>query len=66
MPNSTDLRRQAARCLRIAASFEDQSVAAALTAMADEFSAKADEIDPTLESKREASADGGRAGGASR
>jgi len=65
MPSSTDLRRQAARCLRIAATFKDQSVVAALIAMADEFSAKADEIDPTLELKREASADGGRAGGAS-
>jgi hypothetical protein len=48
MPSSTDLRRQAARCLRIAASFQDQSVVAALIAMADEFSAKADEIDPGL------------------
>jgi len=63
MPSSTDLRRQAARCLRIAASFEDQSVVAALIAMADEFSAKADEIDPSLEPSRKAPADGGRAGG---
>jgi hypothetical protein len=65
MPSSTDLRRQAARCLRIAATFKDQSVVAALIAMADEFSAKADEIDPTLESRREASADGDRRSGAS-
>jgi len=48
MPSSTDLRRQAARCLRIAASFQDQSVVEALIAMADEFSAEADEIDPSL------------------
>ena len=48
MPSSTDLRRQAARCLRIAASFQDQSVVEALIAMADEFSAKADEVDPSL------------------
>jgi hypothetical protein len=66
MPSSIDLRRQAARCLRIAAALDDKSAAAALTAMADDLSAKADEIDPTLESKREDSADGDRAGGASR
>jgi hypothetical protein len=58
MPSSTDLRLQAARYLRMAAAVADQSVAADLIAMADDFSAKADEIDPTLESKREASADG--------
>ncbi len=66
MPNSTDLRRHAARCLRIAAALDDQGVAAAFIAMADKFSAQADDIDPTLKSKREASGDGGRAGGASR
>jgi hypothetical protein len=57
MASSTDLRRQAARCLRIAASFQDQSVIEALVAMADEFSAKADEIDPSLGSGRRAPAD---------
>ena len=62
MPSSTDLRRQAARCLRIAASFQDQSVVEALVAMADEFSAKADEIDPGLEHGR-AQARGEGAGG---
>ena len=63
MPSSTDLRRQAARCLRIAASFQDQSVVEALVAMADEFSAKADEIDPSLEHGRRAPAHGEGAGG---
>jgi len=57
------LRRQAARCLRIAASFQDQSVVEALVAMADEFSAKADEIDPSLESGRQAPVHNGGAGG---
>lgn len=50
MPSSTDLRRQAARCLRIAAAVYDQKVAASLVAIADDFSAKADAIDPGLES----------------
>jgi hypothetical protein len=63
MPSSTDLRRQAARCLRIAASFEVQCVVEALVAMADEFSAKADEIDPSLRSSRRAAADDEGAGG---
>jgi hypothetical protein len=42
------LRRQAALCLRIAAAVEDQSVVAALVVMADDFSVKADEVDPSL------------------
>jgi hypothetical protein len=42
------LRRQAALCLRIAAAVDDQSVAAALLVMADDFSVKADEVDPNL------------------
>jgi hypothetical protein len=42
------LRRQAALCLRIAAAVDDQSVVAALVLMAEEFSAKADEVDPSL------------------
>lgn len=42
------LRRQAALCLRIAAAVEDQNVVAALMVMADDFSSKADEVDPKL------------------
>jgi hypothetical protein len=49
MPSSTDLRRQAAHCLRIAAAVNDQGIAAALVAIADDFSAEADEIDPSLD-----------------
>jgi hypothetical protein len=45
------LRRQAALCLRIAAAVDDQSVVAALMVMADDFSSKADEVDPSLEPK---------------
>jgi hypothetical protein len=45
------LRRQAALCLRIAAAVDDQSVVAALMVMADDFSSKADEVDPSLDSK---------------
>jgi hypothetical protein len=44
------LRRQAALCLRIAAAVDDQSVVAALVVMADDFSVKADEVDPSLKS----------------
>jgi hypothetical protein len=44
------LRRQAALCLRIAAAVDDQSVIAALVVLADDFSVKADEIDPSLKS----------------
>ncbi len=62
MPSSTDLRRQAARCLRIAATFQDPSVVAALVAMAEEFSAKADEIDPSLQHGGRAPAQGKGAG----
>jgi hypothetical protein len=43
------LRRQAALCLRIAAAVDDQSVVAALMVMADDFSSKADEVDPSLD-----------------
>jgi hypothetical protein len=62
------LRRQAALCLRIAAAVSDQSVVAALVVMADDFSVKADEIDPSLKSaslgsKLEAATDGRKAGG---
>ena len=45
------LRRQAALCLRIAAAVDDQSVVAALMVMADDFSSKADEVDPSLDPK---------------
>jgi hypothetical protein len=45
------LRRQAALCLRIAAAVDDQNVVAALMVMADDFSSKADEVDPSLEPK---------------
>ena len=67
MPSSTDLRRRAAHCLRIAAAVRDRSVAAVLVMMADDFSAQADEIDPSLESTSLASngriaADPGKAG----
>jgi hypothetical protein len=61
------LRRQAALCLRIAAAVSDQSVVAALVVMADDFSVKADEIDPSLKSASlgslEAATDGRKAGG---
>jgi hypothetical protein len=50
MSKCEDLRRQAARCLRAAAVVGDGFTAAALVAMADGFSAQADQIDPTLES----------------
>jgi len=45
------LRRQAALCLRIAAAIDDQRIVAALVVMADDFSAKADEVDPSFEPK---------------
>jgi hypothetical protein len=48
MVNSEYFRRQAAACLRFAAAIGDQKISAGLVAMADEFSAKADEIDPNL------------------
>jgi hypothetical protein len=62
------LRRQAALCLRIAAAVEDQSVVATLVVMADDFSVRADEIDPSfksasLSSSHEAAVAGSKAGG---
>jgi hypothetical protein len=51
MLSCTYLRRQAALCLRIAAAVDNQSVVAALVVMADDFSVKADEVDPNLQSK---------------
>jgi hypothetical protein len=53
MSTCVDLRRQAACCLRVAAAVtavDDGTTAAALVAIADDFSAQADQIDPTLES----------------
>jgi hypothetical protein len=66
MPSSAELRRQAAHCLRIAAAVDDQTVAATLVAAADDFSAEADEIDPSLRSNDTVSAGGSNAAGASR
>jgi hypothetical protein len=71
MPNSKDLRRRAARCLRAAAAVDDQETASVLVALADDFSTRADEIDPSLkltglEANRKAALDGGKAGSASR
>jgi hypothetical protein len=51
MVNSEYFRQQAAACLRLAAAIGDQKISAALVAMADDFSVKADEIDPNLRSK---------------
>jgi hypothetical protein len=50
MPSCAYLRRQAALCLRIAAAVEDSRVAAALVGMADNFTVKAGEVDPGLDS----------------
>jgi hypothetical protein len=52
------LRRQAALCLRLAAAADDQSVIAALVVLANDFSDKADELDPSLGSHREPAVDG--------
>jgi hypothetical protein len=57
MVSSEYLRRQAAVCLRLAASSDNQRVAAALVAMAEEFSSRADEIDPSLRSNGHAAMD---------
>jgi hypothetical protein len=66
MPSSADLRQHAAHCLRIAAAVDDQKIAATLVAMADDFSVKADEIDPSLGSNGETAIDSGKAGSTSR
>jgi hypothetical protein len=58
MPTSQYLRLQAAVCLRIAAAVDDQSVVTALVVLADEFSVKADEADPSLGPGPEAAATG--------
>ena len=62
MLNSDFLRRQAARCLRIAAAVDDQSVVAALVVMADDFTVKADEIDPNPGRRAAAATDAATAG----
>jgi hypothetical protein len=53
MLTSHYLRRQAALCLRIAAAVDDPNAVAALVLMAEEFSVKADDIDPGLVSDEE-------------
>jgi hypothetical protein len=62
MLTSQYLRRQAALCLRIAAAVDDQSVVTALVVLADGFSVKADEVDPSLRSGPEAAGEGTRVG----
>ena len=59
MPSAADLRRRAAHCLRVAAAVENQAMAAHLVALAADFSAQADEIDPSLR-------EGGTSAGSSR
>jgi hypothetical protein len=66
MPTSQYLRRQAALCLRIAAAVDDKSVVTALVVLADEFSVKADELDPSLRLGPEPAGDGSRSGNGSR
>jgi hypothetical protein len=46
--NPEYLRRQAAICLRLAAAVRDKTTAEALVVMANDFSDRADEIDPSL------------------
>jgi hypothetical protein len=48
MINPEYLRQQAACCLRLAAAVHDKKIGEALVRMADDFSDKADEIDPSL------------------
>jgi hypothetical protein len=65
MLTSQYLRRQAALCLRIAAAVDDESVVTALVVLADEFSVKADEVDPSLRPSPEPAGEGGRPSGGS-
>ena len=62
MLTSQYLRRQAALCLRIAAAAADQRVATEYVLMAEEFSVKADEIDPSLNSIGKVALDMSRVG----
>jgi hypothetical protein len=48
MASSEYLRQQAGACLRLAATIEDEQAAVALVAIAEDFSFRADEIDPSL------------------
>jgi hypothetical protein len=50
MVSSEYFRRQAALCLRLAATVKDKKIAGVLVAMADDFSDRADEVDPSLKS----------------
>jgi hypothetical protein len=48
MASSEYLRQQAGVCLRLAATTEDEQAAVALVAIAEDFSVRADEVDPSL------------------
>jgi hypothetical protein len=63
MSRCADLRQQAARCLRVAAVVNDGTMAAALVAIADDFSAQADQVDPALEPTSLASSHRATSGG---
>ena len=54
MINPEYLRRQAAICLRLAATVYDKKTAEALVVMADDLSDRADDIDPNLASDGQA------------
>jgi hypothetical protein len=61
MINPEYLRRQAAVCLRLAATVHDKKAAEALVVMANDLSDRADEIDPNLASDGQATAEDGAA-----
>jgi hypothetical protein len=60
------LRRQAALCLRLAAAADDQNVIAALVVLANDFSVKADDLDPSLEAYGEPAVAGSQGAGSNR
>jgi hypothetical protein len=64
--NPDYLRRQAAICLRLAASVHDKKTAEALVVMADNLSDRADEIDPNLASDGQATTEDNVCGKVSR
>ena len=66
MINPDYLRRQAAICLRLAATVRDKKTAEALVVMADNLSDRADEIDPDLASDGQATTEGSVCGKVSR
>lgn len=66
MINPDYLRRQAAVCLRLAATIHDKKTAEALVVMADDLSNRADEIDPNLASERKATTEDNVCGKVSR